>query len=302
MQIPTTLLSYLKKITKRLRQNIYYEFLRSFPEAANIEKKAKKHFKNSSKLKKNFYTPRNAIELKTQGFTKINGLKAGIKKQARINFCDFKNENAFSKSWDPVSNIQETVKGLNYGDNYHRHIFKITNDLFIELKPFLENIALMLSDIHKMSFDFVDYSAVRTLKSNFEESFTNYLWHIDFMRRSNFEYKVMLLLNNVEKENGPMQLTDLRFNRTFMLKKNYRMSEKFVRRKSKKFFICKGNKFDTFIFGTNNAHKAGKVFSGCREVMIFTFYPGSGNIKLPNKNFNESKYKMKPIIESGFEK
>lgn len=169
---------------------------------------------------------------------------------------------------------------------------------FINLKNLLSNITEFIEDTgKKLIFD-----DIWVVKSNFGNTNNNtvpYVPHIDNIRK----YKIMIYMNDVDINSGPLHLTDVNpdifENKRKSFSKNYKEKGENVisNYNLNEYEACIGNFGTTIFFDTNTPHFAGRVHDKkkIRKILRFNFrYVDSMTknintflkaLKITNKNY-----------------
>jgi hypothetical protein len=237
-------------------------------------------------------------QFEKNGFIKLSGSELGAD-NLNISLDSINDNNVYSSSFDYSTDEEVVVIGRGCSISFQETY--ILNDSMVDkLQPIFKNTEALLACIKKMSFDLRFITTYRLLP--FEGAdFQSSMWHIDFVRQTPHEYKLMVLLDDVREDSGPMNIADIRINRRYRLPGEYRISENYVNQHARNITQCLGLKNEGILFETQMIHKAGRVKDKFRDVFVLTFVPGVGNISDPKQvAASPGRHKLSNKISKGW--
>jgi hypothetical protein len=147
----------------------------------------------------------------------------------------------------------------------------VSNEIYLKI---IENIYDCLETDLKTKIKFSNLWLQLSEEKNYDSFKLPFIPHIDYRRC----FKVMIYLNNIKKENGPIHLItenpDKFENKRKSLKKDYKSrQENAVNDFDVKLYeACTGDFGTAIFFDTNCPHFAGKITSGYRKILRFNFH------------------------------
>jgi hypothetical protein len=238
-------------------------------------------------------------QFEKNGFIKLTRDELSTK-DLNISLDSISYNNVFSSSFDYSTNEEVIVTGRGGGFAF-QETYILPDSIIDNLYNIFMNAEALLANIKKMSFDLRYVTTYRLIP--FEGAdFQSSMWHIDFVRQTSHEYKLMLFLDNVMENSGPMKISDIRINRSYRFSGEYRISENYVNKHAGKITECLGLKNEGYLFETQMIHKGGRVKDKLRDVCVLSFVPGVGNIS----NFKQiagspGRYKLSNKVSKGWD-
>jgi hypothetical protein len=222
-----------------------------------------------------FEMKNDSINFNQKGYTFID-LKNLVNE--RINLDELPDSNVLSSHWDEVDSVDTTIRGRSCAENLYLQGYLLPDNIIIKYNPVFKFILDYLGNMKKMSFDLKFITTYRFYPTKFKD-FQSYMWHMDFVKWGNDDYKFMLFLDDVNEDNGPMLISDIKLNRNWKDTGGYRFSDNYVRKTSKIIIKCEGAAYSGYFFDTKMIHKGGRVKNGVRDVIVLSFNPGKGVIE-----------------------
>jgi len=193
------------------------------------------------------------------------------------NFFNLNNEiiGEFTKIYQANLNVRAEQNTSIISDLNELKRFKITNIIFEKIIKILE-----FNNLDNIEFD--DVWFVHSDKNIYKENKLPYIPHIDKIRK----FKVMVYLNEVEIENGPIHFAKVNPNKyenfRKKLNKDYKLKQENEIKdiKISEYEPLLGDFGTTIFFDTNTPHFAGKIEKSLieRKVIRFNFiYGGKKN-------------------------
>ena len=193
--------------------------------------------------------------------------------------------NFFNISNDIVEEFNVIYNSKDFNDNGHKNTaivnkienlknFTQTESLFISVKKLLKD-----NKIDNLVFD--DIWFVKSIEEIYEPKKLPYVPHIDKVRK----LKVMVYLNDVSINDGPLFISKINPNNYEKFRKNLKPNYKIRQEneikdlKIENYLPLKGNFGTTIVFDTNAPHFAGKIQNknSLRKIIRFNFRLKSEN-------------------------
>ena len=197
------------------------------------------------------------------------------------NFFNLNNEiiDEFTKIYQANLNLRAEENVAIISDLNELKRFKITNTIFEQIIKIFE-----FNNFNNTEFD--DAWFVHSNKNIYKENILPYIPHIDKVRK----FKVMIYLNEVQIENGPIHFAKVNPNKyenfRKKLNKDYKLKQENEIKdiKISEYEPLLGKFGSTIFFDTNTPHFAGKIKKNLieRKVIRFNFIYGSKNNFLKN--------------------
>ncbi len=207
------------------------------------------------------------LKIDTNGFKKLDGNLFGLKSDVLNDFDSIYKNKKFSNNNHKNTSIISQLEDLKNFQQV-KFIYNKINQIFL------------YNNIKNLEFD--DIWFVKSIEEIYEPSKLPYVPHIDKIRK----LKVMIYLNDVELEDGPLFITKInpkeyeKFRKN--LKPDYKVKQENIIKDIdiKNFFPQMGSMGTVIFFDTNAPHFAGKLYNNksIRKIIRFNFRFTNSNL------------------------